>query len=315
MLIVTGGAGFIGSNLIKGLNASGETDILCVDDLTDGHKFINIADCQIDDYIDREVFISAIKQQQSFGPVDAIFHQGACSTTTEWNGKMMMQNNFEYSKLLHHYSMQHKIPFYYASSAAVYGASTKFEEHPEYECPLNVYGYSKLLFDQYIRRRAGEITIPWAGFRYFNVYGPREQHKGNMASVAFHLHQQMLNNENPKLFEGSDGFGPGEQKRDFIFVEDVVRVNLWFWENAPRNDIYNVGTGQAESFNEIAHALIDHHGHGKIEYIPFPDKLRGCYQSFTEANIERLRSVGYEEKFLSVSEGVLRYMNWMEAKP
>ncbi len=314
MIIVTGGAGFIGSNLIKGLNERGETNVICVDDLSDGHKYINIADCQIDDYVDKETFISHIERNESLGSIDAIFHQGACSTTTEWNGKMMMQNNFEYTKLLLHYCVRHNIPFYYASSAAVYGASTQFVEQPQHEHPLNVYGYSKLLFDQYIRRRASEITIPWAGFRYFNVYGPREQHKGNMASVAFHLHQQMLNQENPKLFEGSGGFGPGEQKRDFVFVKDIIKVNFWFQENTPASGIYNVGTGRAESFNDVANAIINHLGKGEIEYIPFPEHLKGCYQSFTEANIERLRSVGYDQKFLSVAEGVGDYMNWLETQ-
>lgn len=311
MIIVTGGAGFIGSNLVKALNDRGEKDILVVDDLTDGHKFRNIVDLQIADYMDRDAFIAAIQTGKDFGQVEAIFHQGACSTTTEWDGKMMMEVNYDYSKHLLHYCDQRKIPFIYASSAATYGASETFREEPEFEAPLNVYGYSKLLFDQYVRRIEGQLNCQYAGFRYFNVYGPREQHKGSMASVAYHFNKQVEETGTCRLFEGSAGFGNGEQKRDFIFVEDVCKVNLWFLDNPEKKGIFNVGTGKAQTFNDVANAVINWHQMGQIEYIPFPEHLKGAYQSFTEADISSLRNIGYEEPFHSVEEGVQKYLRWL----
>jgi len=193
MIIVTGGAGFIGSNIVKTLNERGRNDILVVDDLQDGVKFRNIADCDIADYWDKDAFLAFIESGKSFPvEVDAVFHEGACSSTTEWDGKYMMQNNFEYSKSLLHYCLEHKIPYLYASSASVYGAGPNFKEERQFEEPLNVYGYSKFLFDQYVRRILPSAESQVVGFRYFNVYGPREQHKGSMSSVAFHLNNQLL---------------------------------------------------------------------------------------------------------------------------
>jgi ADP-L-glycero-D-manno-heptose 6-epimerase len=311
MFIVTGGAGFIGSNIVKTLNARGITDILVVDELTDGTKFANLVDLQIMDYMDKDDFIAQIVSGQDFGDIDAIFHEGACSATTEWNGKFMMENNYEYSKDLLHYCMDRDIPFLYASSAATYGGNDTFKEELKYEKPLNVYGYSKFLFDQYVRaiwadaEKHGERLPQITGFRYFNVYGPREQHKGSMASVAFHLNNQLNAGENAKLFEG-------EHKRDFVFVSDVCDVNLWFFDNAV-SGIFNLGTGKAESFLEVGKAVVKYHqeekqSKGEIQRIAFPDHLKGCYQSFTEADLTKLRAAGYTASFKTVAQGTAEYM-------
>lgn len=316
MLIVTGGAGFIGSNIVQSLNARGRDDILLVDNLTDGTKFVNIADARLADYMDKDEFLQRIEAGDDFGgAVEAVLHQGACSTTTEWNGQYMMENNFRYSKVLLHWCLERRIPFIYASSAATYGGGTVFNEDPEHEKPLNVYGYSKVLFDQYVRRVLPAATSQVAGFRYFNVYGPREQHKGSMASVAFHLNHQLRAEGKVKLFEGCDGYGDGEQRRDFVYVGDVVDVNLWFLDNSKVSGIFNVGTGRSQSFNDVARAVLKAHGRGELRYIPFPEKLKGRYQSFTEADLTRLRAAGYEGKFLTVEEGVARYMDWLQENP
>ncbi|MGL6176903.1 MAG: ADP-glyceromanno-heptose 6-epimerase, partial [Vibrionaceae bacterium] len=257
MIIVTGGAGMIGSNLVQALNKKGITEILVVDDLEDGTKFANLVDLQIADYMDKDDFLSQIMAGDDFGPIEGVFHLGACSATTEWNGKYMMLNNYEYSKELLHYCLEREIPFLYASSAATYGGRDHdFIEEPQYEGALNVYGYSKQLFDNYVRRlwadadEQGVELSQVTGFRYFNVYGPREQHKGSMASVAFHLNTQIHQGQNLKLFAGSDTF-----KRDFIYVGDACDMNLWFWENG-KSGIFNCGTGRAEPFNAVAQAVI-----------------------------------------------------------
>lgn len=313
MIIVTGGAGFVGSNLVLALNHRGHSDILVVDDLKDGTKFKNLVEAEIADYKDKEVFLQQLlSPSHSFGPVEAVFHNGACSDTTEWNGQYMMSVNYDYSKALLDYCQTRNIPFIYASSAAVYGGGKVFKEERGYEAPLNVYGYSKFLFDQYLRRRIksglkGQVV----GFRYFNVYGPREQHKGKMASTAFHFNNQILETGKCKLFEGSDGYGDGEQRRDFIHVDDVCAVNLWAWQHPKVSGIFNLGTGRAQPFNDVAKAVIKYHGKGEIEYIPFPDVLKGRYQSFTEADLTQLRAAGCDHPFMTVEEGVARYMAWL----
>ena len=311
MYIVTGGAGFIGSNIVKGLNDRGINDVIVVDDLQDGTKFKNIVDCNIADYLDKDDFLARVQAGQSFGNTRAIFHEGACSTTTEWDGRFMMQNNYEYSKDLLHYCLNHNIQYLYASSAAVYGSRTEFTEQLEFEAPLNVYGYSKFQFDQYVRRLMPGFKSQVVGFRYFNVYGPREQHKGTMSSVAFHVNNQINQEGVAKLFEGSDGYGNGEQRRDFVYVGDAVNVNLWFLDNPDKSGIYNLGTGNSQTFKDVANAVITYHGRGEIQYIPFPEHLKGRYQSFTEANIKQLRDAGYDAPFKTVEEGVQLYMEWL----
>jgi len=312
MIIVTGGAGFIGSNLVLGLNRRGVTDILVVDDLTDGRKCLNLADAQIADYLDKDDFIARVRAGFDFGRVEAVFHQGACSATTEWNGRLMMDVNYQYSKDLLRACVKQRIPFYYASSASVYGAGSVFREAREHERPLNAYAFSKFQFDVYLRARLAGIHSPVAGLRYFNVYGPREQHKGSMASVAFHLHGQLQQGGTVRLFEGSDGYGPGEQRRDFIHVDDAVAVNLWLLERPAVSGIFNCGTGRAQSFNDVARAVIAHRGHGEIAYIAFPEHLKGRYQSFTQADMGALRAAGYDAPFMDVAQGVTRYMQWLD---
>jgi ADP-L-glycero-D-manno-heptose 6-epimerase len=320
--VVTGAAGFIGSNLVRALNERGVTDILAVDDLRDGNKFVNLVDCEIEDYIDKNDFIEMIRDGALEDVVEAVLHQGACSDTTERDGQYMMRNNYAYSKALLEFCTEGAIPFIYASSAAVYGARRSFRENPESEAPLNVYGYSKLLFDQYVRRRAAERSAQVVGLRYFNVYGGREQHKGRMSSVAFHFYNQYRANGAVRLFEGSDGYADGEQRRDFISVDDVVRVNLFFLDHPDASGVFNVGTGAAQSFNEVAVAVVnacrinagetrltleEMRARGIIRYIPFPGDLEGKYQSYTQADITALRSAGYAAPFAGVGQGVAEY--------
>lgn len=320
MIIVTGGAGFIGSNIVKLLNDRGRSDILVVDHLKDGHKFVNLVDLNIADYLDREEFLALVKDEKAFDQkygcrnIEVIFHEGACSATTEWDGQYVMRNNYQYTVDLFEFATAHRIPFIYASSAATYGDKTAFTEGREYEGPLNVYGYSKFLFDEYLRARMDTLSSPVVGLRYFNVYGPREGHKGSMASVAFHLNNQVLRGENPKLFEGSDGYENGGHMRDFVYVEDVAKVNLWFWEHNGPSGIYNCGTGRAEPFLNIAKAVNAYHHKETIEFIPFPEHLKGHYQAFTQADLTKLRAAGCDIQFKSVAEGVAEYMKWLNSK-
>ncbi len=315
MILVTGGAGMIGSNLVAALNAAGHDDILVVDDLTDGTKFRNIADLAIADYEDKDDFLARLQGGGVHG-ISAVFHQGACSTTTEWDGRYMMRDNYSYSKALLAFCQVGGIPFIYASSAAVYGGGDQFAEESGNERPLNVYGYSKKLFDDHVRRAVLSQSdhAPVVGLRYFNVYGPREAHKGSMASVAFHLFGQVTKGENPKLFGAHDGYGPGEQSRDFIHVADVADVVLWCWRRGI-SGIFNCGTGRAEPFRAVAEAVIGTLGRGEIDYIDFPDHLKGRYQSFTQADISRLRAAGYNGSLRDVATGVRDYVEWLQTQP
>ena len=299
MIAVTGGAGFIGSNIIKGLNDAGEAEILVVDNLSNGEKHLNLNSLSIADYIDKNDYLSNLDKLQN---VSTVFHQGACSSTTEQDGKYMMFNNYEYSKILLNYCLKNKINFIYASSAAVYGNGEKgFIEERESEYPLNVYGFSKFAFDNYVRRILPKAESQVMGLRYFNVYGPQENHKGRMASVAFHLFHQLQETGKMKLFEGSAGF-----TRDFIHVADTVKINLHFYESKT-SGIFNAGTGKTRSFEDIAKTLQHLHGSGELENIPFPEDLRGKYQEFTEAGLNNLRSAGFTEEFMSLEEGVRQY--------
>ena len=315
MIIVTGGAGFIGSNLIRALNERGESDILLVDHLVNGRKMHNIADLNIADYMDKTEFIQKIELPGFFNDVRAVFHQGACSATTEWDGQYVMTNNYAYSKRLLHWCIEKNTAFIYASSASVYGNGEHgFRVDRSCEHPINMYAYSKFQFDQYVRHLLDKVSNPIVGFRYFNVYGPREQHKGAMSSTAFHFNRQVIEQKKARLFEGCDGLANGEQKRDFVYVGDVVDVNLWFLDHPEQRGIYNVGTGKAETFNTVAQSVIDWHGEGCIEYIPFPEHLKGAYQSYTQADITALRQAGYSDDFLTVKQGVGRYLDWLNSK-
>lgn len=310
MHIVTGGAGFIGSNVVQALTERGCDDVVVVDDLTDGHKFVNISDLNIADYLDKDDFIDRLSADKKFAKdITAILHLGACSETTEWDGRFMMQNNYSYSQKLLHHCLLHKAQYIYASSAAVYGGAKEFVEDPLFENPLNVYGYSKIQFDRYVRRVAANAESQVVGLRYFNVYGPREQHKGSMASVAFHFNNQIRDEGVANLFAGTDGYKDGEQLRDFVYIDDISNVNLWFLDNPTVSGIFNAGTGHAQSFNDVANAVIRWHGKGKIRYVPFPDHLKGAYQSFTQADLTQLRQSGCDVEFRPVEEGVKNYLD------
>ena len=305
MIVVTGGAGFIGSNIVKGLNEAGEENIIVVDNLSNAEKHLNLNSLSIADYIDKDEFLQKLNKFQN---VSAIFHQGACSSTTEQDGKYMMSNNYEYSKTLLNYCLENSIDFLYASSASVYGnGKAGFVEKREAEYPLNVYGFSKFAFDNYVRRVLPQVKSQVLGLRYFNVYGPQENHKGRMASVAFHLFHQLQETGKMKLFEGSRSF-----RRDFIHVADTVKINLHFYESKT-SGIFNAGTGKARSFEDIATTLQNLHGSGEIESIPFPEDLRGKYQEFTEAGLDKLRAAGYSSEFMSLEEGVQQYYEQLSA--
>lgn len=328
-IVVTGAAGFIGSNLVKGLNARGYDDIIAVDDLTQGDKFRNLADLKIADYIDAGDFYQQFADG-AFGKVEAVFHEGACSDTMELDGKYMMDNNYTLSCGLFRSCRTRNTRLLYASSAATYGGSDTFSESPEHEKPLNVYGYSKLLFDQRMRRELGahfeNTQTQVAGFRYFNVYGPREQHKGRMASVAFHQFNQFLAEGKVKLFGDYGGYSAGGQMRDFVFIDDVVAVNLWFFDHPEKSGIFNLGTGRAQPFNDVAIAVVnslrkgqnaaplsleDAVRGGMIDYINFPEALIGKYQSYTQADLSALRAAGCQHAFADVKTGVTAYMQWL----
>ncbi len=312
MYIVTGGAGFIGSNAVKALNRRGITDILVVDNFSRSEKFRNLADLTVRDFMDKREFRTRLDAGTFDLKTEGILHNGACSDTMETDGRYMLENNFGDSKALLSYALQHRIPFVYASSAAVYGASKTFSIEPENERPLNIYGWSKLLFDQHVRPLLPHIESTVVGLRYFNVYGPREQHKGRMMSVLHQLLRQLKETGVCRLFEGTDGYEPGGQARDFVFVDDIVDLDLFFLNGPVRKGIYNAGTGQARSFNAIAQTLIKLLGKGHIEYIPFPDVLRGKYQSFTQADLSTLREAGYTKAFTSLEEGIAKTLSELE---
>ena len=312
MIVVTGAAGFIGSNLVRGLNASGRTDIIAVDDLTDGTRFRNLVECEVLDYQDKDEFLASLPA--GLAGVEVVFHQGACSDTLEQNGKYMLENNYAWSRRLLQACTDSGAGLIYASSAAVYGGNRRFIEKPQYEQPANLYGYSKLLFDRHARRVMQSASSQVAGLRYFNVYGPGEWHKGRMASMVLQLHRQLQNDGNVKLFKGSGGYHDGEQRRDFIHVDDVVAVNLWFMQHQQVSGIFNVGTGKSRSFNDIARLVVDWHRGGRVQYIDFPDGLADAYQSFTEADISALRRAGYRRSFTGLELGVRKYLEYMEAR-
>ena len=326
-ILITGGAGFIGCNIVKALNQRGITDIIAVDNLTSGDKFRNLVDCEIAHYLDKHDFLNLLLEGEYEGEISAILHQGACSDTMNHDGKYMMDNNYQYTLALFDYCQHEEIQFLFASSAATYGKGTIFKEERQYEGPLNVYGYSKFLFDQVLRQRMQEgLSAQAVGFRYFNVYGPQEQHKGRMASVAFHNFNQYREHGKVKLFGSNDGWGNGMQSRDFVSVEDVVKVNLYFLDNPGKSGIFNLGSGRAQPFNDVAVSTVNacrrHEGkpalsldelvaQGIIEYIDFPDALKGKYQSFTQADIGKLRDAGYTAPMLTVEQGVDRYVDWL----
>jgi ADP-L-glycero-D-manno-heptose 6-epimerase len=302
MIILTGGAGFVGSNLLGALNAKGVTDVLIVD--RRGDNFRNLRDLKFSDFMQPAEFSRALEHKSLPERIDAIFHQGACADTTCTDGRYMIENNFTFSKSILLFALSAKVPLVYASSAAVYGSSSAFAPSRENERPLNLYGLSKLAFDNHVRSVAAGFGTTVAGLRYFNVYGPRESHKGKMASMVYQLYRQLKTSGRARLFEGTDGYADGEQRRDFVFVNDIVRVNLALAEGPARNGVYNVGTGQARTFNDVAKIIIARLGSGAIEYVPFPESLAGKYQSFTQAELSSLRNARYAEPFSTLEDGI-----------
>ena len=331
-VVVTGAAGMIGSNIAHALAAAGIDDIIAVDDLRDGMKFRNLLGAPISDYFDQEEFYGRFARRE-LGQVAAVFHQGACSDTMQHDGRLMLQNNYRCSRDLLEACQGQGVSLIYASSAAIYGNSTSFREQPPFEQPLNVYGYSKLLFDDVVRRMLASASSQGAasqvvGLRYFNVYGPREQHKGRMASVAFHHFNQYRDSGKVRLFGEYGGYAAGQQERDFIHVDDVVAVNLWFLAHPQCSGVFNLGTGRAQAFNEVAHATVNgcravrgepaltlaqQVEQGLIEYIPFPAALVGKYQCHTQADLTALRAAGVDHQFVDVATGVRRYVHWLSS--
>tara|TARA_Y100000588_G_C14129480_1_gene870940 strand:- start:280 stop:1221 length:942 start_codon:yes stop_codon:yes gene_type:complete len=304
MYIVTGGCGFIGSNLVKRLNEIGINDIIVVDDIQGNEKFLNIVDCDIYDLFDKSYFLSLIESGSLDLQIDTIFHQGACSDTMETDGVYMMKNNYSYSKSVLTYAMRQSIPLIYASSGAVYGNNKSSDDN---ESPLNIYGFSKVMFDRYVRRNWSNFETTVVGLRYFNVYGPNEEHKGAMASMIHKGYKALKHTGEIKLFEGTNGFANGDQRRDFVYVDDVTSINLFFADNVTTKGIYDVGTGTSRSFNDMADSLIKIMNYGNIKYVPFPEELRNKYQSHTEANIEGLKNVGYNSEFIQLEQGIETY--------
>lgn len=314
MIIVTGGAGFIGSNIVKQLNERGRNDILIVDDLTDGSKIRNLQMLDYYDYVDCIDFDDAVANNTfDIGPIEVVFHQGACADTMNYDGRYMMHNNFEGTKNLFHYCQERRVSFIYASSASTYGhGKNGFTEKPECEEALNPYAYSKLFFDRYLRRFEKDLQSQVVGLRYFNVFGPNENHKGNMASLVRQMFYKLRETGEITLFEGTDGYGDGEQVRDFIYVKDVVNVNFFFWEHPEISGIFNCGTGEAKSFNRFMKAVIDYNGSGNLRYIPFPEVLKGKYQSFTEADTTKLMAAGYDKGFTKLEDAVAEYCELLD---
>ncbi len=304
MIIVTGGAGFIGSNLVRGLNGISIDDIIIVDNLTNSIKHKNLNKLKFYDYIDKNDFLEHLSSFKNY-KIDAIFHQGACSDTLEGDGRYMLHNNYDYSKSLLRFSIENNIRFIYASSASVYGDGKKgfAEDGEDNKYPLNVYAFSKFLFDRYVGGVLGNVNTQIVGLRYFNVYGPQESHKGRMASVVYHFHNQILDDGTIKLFDGSKDF-----LRDFVFVDDVVDVNLFFFNNPSLRGIFNCGSSKAESFFKIARIMQSLYDNVRIEFVEFPKELKDKYQKFTKADISLLRNAGYNKGFTSLEDGVRRYV-------
>ncbi len=303
MIIVTGGAGFIGSNLVRALNQRGISDILIVDSLKRSEKHLNLNRLEFLDFIDYADFPEELELLDG-DEVEVIFHQGACTNTMEYDGRFMMEVNYEYSKALLHFALEENVRLIYASSASVYGnGDNGFMEERRCEYPINIYAYSKFLFDQYVRQVAGNAENQIVGLRYFNVYGPQENHKQKMASVIYQFHHQIMESGELRLFEGSEKF-----LRDFIFVQDVVEVNLFFFDHPEKSGIFNCGTGRAESFLQIGEIMQTCYDGCTIQFIPFPETLKGKYQAFTRADLTQLRGTGYEKDFTALEDGVRQYV-------
>jgi ADP-L-glycero-D-manno-heptose 6-epimerase len=311
MLLVTGGAGFIGSVITATLNAEGRDDIIIVDSLHTSEKWQNLTKKKFRDLLHKDDLLKLLESNAFGNQITGIIHMGACSSTTETDGDYLLRNNYEYSKALGLYAAKRGIRFVYASSAATYGAGEhgyleNFEPLEQLQ-PLNRYGFSKQIFDLWARQA---IPKTYTGLKFFNVYGPNEYHKGRMASVVFHAYHQVLENKEIKLFRSyRDDYKDGEQMRDFVYVKDVAKVVTWLLENPKHTGLFNVGNGQARTWNDLANALFAAlNTKPQIQYIDMPENLINQYQYFTEAKMERLPHEAFPFKFHSLEEGVQNYV-------
>jgi ADP-L-glycero-D-manno-heptose 6-epimerase len=314
MLLITGGNGLIGSNLAKALDR--RSAALCVADaVPPEERPENLRGVRIREYLDRDRLLDLVTSRDPWlRRIEGVLHQGACTDTGERDLATLRRYNTDYSRSLLEWCLAARVPFLYASSAAVYGCSGCFRETAGCERPLNAYAESKLAFDRVVRETLPRARSPVVGLRYFNVYGPGEGHKGAMASMAYQLYRQVRESGVARLFGGCDGLAAGEQRRDFLHVEDAVAANVWFLERGGPSGIYNVGTGRSRSFNDLARAVVGSLGRGAIAYVPFPESLRDRYQSRTEADLGALRAAGYEAAFVDLVEGVARYLRALEAE-
>lgn len=310
MIIVTGGAGFIGSCVVRTLNDAGRDDIVIVDNIAETDKWMNMRNKRYIKYVHKSKFLEELPTYQN---VEAIVHMGAQSSTTERNFDYLWENNFEYTKALWNYCAEKQISFIYASSAATYGdGSLGFDDKMDINQlrPLNGYGYSKQLFDLWVKHQAMKFPKQHVGLKFFNVYGPNEYFKGSMASMVFHGFNQIMQDGEIRLFKSCNpDYEDGGQLRDFVYVKDICSVIIFFLRNQNMSGLFNVGTGRAQSFRELAEATF--HALGKepnIRYIEMPEKLRGKYQYYTQANMAQLASMGYPRDFVDVDAGVRDYV-------
>ena len=310
MIVVTGGSGFIGTNLVRSLLKLNHK-VLVIEELDrNSHKFKNIDALDIVDCIGHNVFIRDLLNDKYKNKIEYIFHLGACSKTTEPDREYIMDVNLNYSKILFEYAANNNIKMVYASSASVYGSGSIFREDQANESSLNHYSESKLLFDNYVRENLDKVDSQIVGIRYFNVYGPYEQHKEVMSSVIFHFYNQIKDTGKLKLFRGSHGYSDGEQRRDFVYVKDTIDIKIWFMQNNI-SGIFNVATGKSRSFNDVANSVLDFFNSGHIEYVDFPDGLEEQYQAFTEADLTNLRNVGYKGLSTELEDGIKSYLSFL----
>ena len=310
MIIVTGGAGFIGSCVVRTLNDAGRKDIIIVDNIAETDKWMNMRNKQFIKYVHKSKFLEELP---SYEGVEAIIHMGAQSSTTERDFDYLWENNFEYTKALWNYCAEKQISFIYASSAATYGdGSQGFDDKTSIDVlqPLNGYGYSKQLFDLWVMHQAKVKPAQAAGLKFFNVYGPNEYFKGSMASMVFHGFNQIKADGEIRLFKSCNpDYEDGGQLRDFVYVKDICSVIMFLLEHKNVNGLFNVGTGRAQSFRELAEATFEALGlEPNIKYIDMPEKLRGKYQYYTKAEMQKLRDMGYDKPFADLQQGVTDYV-------
>jgi len=327
MILITGAAGMIGSALIWQLNQSGRNDIIACDKLRNEEKWLNLRKKDYTDWIDRDNLFEWLSNPSNAEKITCVVHMGACSATTETDGDFLMSNNYEFSKKLWNFCTKQNINFIYASSAATYGIGERgYEDNVSFEelqklLPLNKYGYSKKFFDDWVGKQT-KTPKQWVGIKFFNVYGPAEYHKGRMASMVYHGFNQYKETGKIKLFTShKEGFEDGKQLRDFVYLKDCIKVLEFFVNSQGKSGIYNLGTGSARSFYDLAlntaRAFEDNYdvtGDAVIQFISMPEDLRERYQYYTCASMDKLREAGYTEKFHTLEEGVKDYVQNYLAK-